>query len=350
MKHKKRIKTALLVLFLILNIGIVSWIAVDAFKQDSTTTFRTMVRLWASHWPYLIALLVLPLIAIFAEGLKYLVMIFSTTRKIRFGLAMKTAAIGKYYDNITPLGTGGQPFQVYYLYKNKVPSDAAGVLPIVAVTVMQLALVILSVLVFVFYGDVIQNNGLKIAAYFGTAFSMLFPLAVIAFSFLPTFSFKIASWGLRLLHTLHLVKRFEEKMKKTEEYLVKFKRSMQYIAKSVLIILPLFILSVIYHMALFSIPYVAIKAAGMDVSYIQVTAMCVYVYAAIAFIPTPGNSGGAEVSFTMIFTMLSGGVLFWTMLLWRFAGYFFVIIIGLLIVLYDFGLKRVSQKPFEESI
>ncbi len=344
MKTKKIIKLILSILFLIINILIVYYIAKESFRNDTTMYFGTIFQRWMEHWPYFVVVLLLPLLAIFAEGMKYFIMIVNTTKKPRLGLALKTAAIGKYYDNITPLGTGGQPFQVYYLYKNGISSEISGVMPVVSVTIQQLTMVIISILTFIFLGKVIEIPALKIAAYIGAGFSMLFPLAVICFALLPKLSTAIVGWFLRLMHKLKIIKKVEEKQAKVEEYLIEFKSSMKYIAQSFTIIFPLILLTIVYYTALYSIPYFAIIASGFDASYVQVTAMCVFVYSAIAFIPTPGNSGGAEISFKMIFTILSGGLLFWTMILWRFASYLIIIFVGLTTLIYDFGLKRALRK------
>ena len=39
------------------------------------------------------------------------------TGKCHFRAGMKVAFIGKFYDNVTPFATGGQPMQIYYLNK-----------------------------------------------------------------------------------------------------------------------------------------------------------------------------------------------------------------------------------------
>lgn len=344
MKKRKVGKVVLIVLFFIVNILIVYYIARDSFRNDTTLIFGTMFHQWMSHWSYFVLALLMPFVLVAAVGLKYFVMILNTTKKPRLGLAMKTAAIGKYYDNITPLGTGGQPFQVYYLYKNGISAEKSGVMPAVAVTTSQLTLVILNILTFIFYGDVVNIPVLKIAAYGGTAFSLIFPIIVFTFALFPKFTIKVANGTLVLLYKMHFIKNLDRKKAKVEEYLNEFKTSMKYITQSISIIVPLFLLSVVIFLALFSVPYFAIKASGFDVSYIEVTSMCVFVYAAIAFIPTPGNSGGAEISFKIIFTILSGGLLFWTMILWRFASYFMVIIVGLMTLIYDFGLKKAFRR------
>ncbi len=347
--NKKRVKLILTILFIIINVGVVVIIARNAFVNDTTTTFGSMFKLWTTHWGYLIMVVILPLIALFAEGMKYVIMIHHTTGRVRISLGIKTAMIGKYYDNITPLGSGGQPFQVYYLFRNDIPAEIAGALPVSAFSMMQMAFFLISIFVFVFFGNVIPQRGFRIAAYIGSGFSIFIPLLVLFFSLLPKISLKVIYGVLRLVQKIGLIKDADSKLQRSREYLYNFNGRLKYIAESIFVVIPVAILSFIYQIAMFSIPYFAIKATGTNVDYIQVTAMCVFVYSAIAFLPTPGNSGGAEISFTIIFTMLTGGVLFWTMILWRFGAYFFVIFVGLLILLYDFGVKRAMRRDMQDK-
>jgi uncharacterized membrane protein YbhN (UPF0104 family) len=79
-----------------------------------------------------------------------------------------------------------------------------------------------------------------------------------------------------------------------------------------------------------------IRAGGYDAVWFDSFSMCVYLYAAVAFIPTPGNSGAAEISFALIFTqIMQGGVIFWSMLYWRFCCYYVILLLGLLAIFYD---------------
>ena len=54
------------------------------------------------------------------------------------------------------------------------------------------------------------------------------------------------------------------------------------------------------------------------------------VLSAISFIPTPGNSGGAEFSFAMVFASVGTGFVFPAMMTWRIISFYAFIIIGFL--------------------
>ena len=56
-------------------------------------------------------------VMIFLDSMKYFVILHATSGKKYFGTSLKTSLLGKYYDNITPFASGGQPFQIHYLHK-----------------------------------------------------------------------------------------------------------------------------------------------------------------------------------------------------------------------------------------
>ena len=64
--------------------------------------------------------------------------------------------------------------------------------------------------------------------------------------------------------------------------------------------------------------------------------MTIIVYSAISFIPTPGNSGAAELSFMILFTALNGSLVvskYWAMAYWRFCCYFLIVLIGIVFII-----------------
>ena len=127
-------------------------------------------------------------------------MIHKTTGKHRPYLSLKTAILGKYYDNITPLGSGGQPFQIYYLTKGGVPGAESMYLPVASFFLNQLAFLILCIMAFIVnsvtQGAPVSNAGtagktLLIMAYIGAVFSISIPVAIFIASFLPKLRAKI---------------------------------------------------------------------------------------------------------------------------------------------------------------
>ncbi|WP_201330212.1 lysylphosphatidylglycerol synthase transmembrane domain-containing protein, partial [Lactobacillus nasalidis] len=81
----------------------------------------------------------------------------------------------------------------------------------------------------------------------------------------------------------------------------------------------------------YSAPYLTLRALGQPVDYWQVTLMTILIIMFMAVIPLPGASGGAEFSFQTLFASFisQSGVVVLAMFLWRFATYFFGMLLGL---------------------
>ncbi len=352
---KKARNNLLRLLFILLNVAVVYYIATTTFTSDTTEMrFGEILSQWLIHWPFLIIAILLPLLGLLFEGLKYFLMIYHVTGERRVGLGITTATVGKYYDNVTPLGSGGQAFQIYHMYKHGIPSGMAGSLSIAGFSMMQIAFTFIAILAFIFGGHYVESQPMKIAAYVGSVFAIFIPIVVVVFSLIPKFSGNLIYKFLKFLHRLKLIKEPHKKMQSVLKFFRNFKDSFSVIARSPRLLLVTFIISLLYQSTLFATPYFVVRASGLDVDFLQLYCLTVFVYNAVAFIPTPGNSGGMEISFTVIFSVLSGGVLFWGMILWRFSSYFLVILVGLITVVTnsvtakDREIDQLSQKQLKE--
>jgi uncharacterized protein (TIRG00374 family) len=343
---KKSRKNLYFFIFIIINIIAVVIIGVGEFQGQKQFSFTEILQVWLDNWKYFIFILILPISALIIEGLKYVFMIYKTTKEFRFGLGMKVGILGKYYDNVTPLGSGGQPFQMYYLHKSGLSGGLSGSLPIAGFFFSQLAFLFVCLFAFITNGDVIKDQWFRIVAYIGLGFSFFIPLSLVAFSFLPKLSSKIIVWTIKILHKIKLVRNVEKVTTKSFKTLNDYSESIHYLATSKGNLFLTTALSILYQFTLCSIPYFAVRSFGFNIDYFDSLSMTLFTYAAISFIPTPGNSGAAEFSFAIVFSILtSAGYMFWGMMLWRFSSYYLSLLIGLsIIIIESFQTKKESRR------
>lgn len=342
-KKKKRVGSFV---FILLNLVVVVVLGTFEFRGLSVIALKDIASLWLTNWPYLLIVLVSPLLILFAETLKYVSLIYTSTHQIRFGLAWKTAVYGKYYDNVTPLGSGGQPFQMVCLHQGGVSHGASGSIPIFGFFFMQLAFFLIGIAVFVFNGDVVQSTFIRVFAWIGLGFSFVFPLTYMILSLLPRFADKMIRFVVKCLVKLKIVKNIDILEHKIKQTIDDYSGSIAIIKKSAGTMILSLLLSIAYQIVLCSIPYFVVRACGVDAPWIDMFSLCVFTYAAIGIIPTPGNSGAAELSFAFIFTLLANGYLLWSIVLWRFSSYYMLLILGLIMMTVDrvAKLRAVKQK------
>ena len=109
---------------IIINLIIVAVIAVLEFGTDIRSAESVSLEDIRLRWLFVgIGAFVL---ALALEYSKYRRMIMALEGRDDKRGALEVAILGKYYDNITPLGAGGQPFQILYLKKRGMtPGTAA---------------------------------------------------------------------------------------------------------------------------------------------------------------------------------------------------------------------------------
>ncbi len=346
--NKKR-RIIWVIIFIVVNGAVIAYTAVDEFSKERPALGY---RFHLSNFAFIFAGFGCIFVALAMETLKYIAMMKDLGLKVSVKTAFETAALGKYYDSITPSGAGGQPFQIYHMHKNGYESGVSAAMPLAAFLFMQLAFILLAILVFIFYGDVVDTLAIRIPAFIGVICYAIVPFLIILSAISDKTAKTIVNFFIRLGGKLRIVKNTEEKIASVAQTLDDYHTNLRMITQKKGLIVRLAIYSLVYQLAICSIPFFVLRAYKGTGSFIHILAQTVFIYCAITIIPTPGNSGAAEGSFYLIFSQLEYSGLFWGMLIWRFICYYSFIIIGILIYAFN-ALKRqlgyIKKKRHEKS-
>ena len=319
-KRKNHIWTAL---FILINIAVIAATAVNEFSGKPAGAVGLTFTKRALFFLACTALCFAALI--FAESLKYLLMMRSLGETVSFRAAFETAALGKYYDCITPSGAGGQPFQILWLHRHGYSDGGASAMTITGYVTMQAGFIILALLIFIGWRSV-DLEAIRYTAYFGLFLFSLIPCLLVLFSWRPKLVKKLVTSVIRLCGRLKIVRQPEESTEHVLGMLDSYHHSLAVIAKDRMTMACLLLLSMVYRIALCSMPYFVLKMFGAPVSFLHIFASTIYIYASIALVPTPGNAGAAEGAFYLVFSAMGSDGVFWAMLIWRiFCHYSFII-------------------------
>ena len=339
-RKKKQIWTAL---FVLINIAVIAATAVNEFSGTPAGAFQFGFTRRALFFLGCTGLCLAVLLC--AESLKYLLMMKFLGEPVSFRVAFETAALGKYYDCITPSGAGGQPFQILWLHRHGYSDGASSAMTISGYITMQAGFILLALGVFIAHRSV-ELEAIRYTAYFGLFLFALIPGLLVMFSFMPNTVKKLISAVIRLGGRLKIVKNPDETIDRLLEMLDSYHSSFSVISKDKLLLLCLIVLSLIYRFALCSMPFFVLKMFGASVSYWRIFAMTIYIYASICLVPTPGNAGAAEGAFYLVFSAMKSDGVFWAMLIWRlFSHYSFIIIGGAI-----YGINALSAKRKWERV
>ena len=159
---------------------------------------------------------------------------------------------------------------------------------------------------------------------------------------------------INFLHKLKLVKNPKLTFTKVIRQLTEYRRSIIYYLKSFWTTFFTFILSVLIIVLKACIPYLiyCFLVPNPTVGFTLVFIKFLLCELATTYIPLPGGSGMAEISFNALFASLfldASGAIFWALLIYRFATYYSYILQGFVIILYDIAWGDKKNKKFKET-
>ena len=296
---------------------------------------------------YLILSVATIIIMILLDSLKYLVIMRATRIKAGYGTALLTSLLGKYYDNITPFSSGGQPMQIYFLHKKGIGGgESSAIIFIKFAFNMTMWLIICCCLMtlnrdvlITHVEDMAQRNLLSVAGWIGFAFNCLLPVAIVLCVVFPKITWAITRWVLNIGHKLKIVKDKEALLERAQRAVNNFVKAFTSMIKRPLHSIALALLCIAEPFISMMLPFFVVMAIGgpaVTPSWqlmFEIMTLNVYAQMSAMIIPTPGNSGAVEGAFMLALTTLSTGALFWTVFSWRFLSYYSYIIIGMVITI-----------------
>jgi len=354
LKTKKTSKSfAFTLIFVLVNVVAVLFTAFLEFKgEDKPQGFGSAFNIYIKNYWWLIGAFLMFIVYNAAQALKRRLFLKTTLKKDLPLISMNAVLLCKYYDNITPLGSGGQPFEIYYLRKKGIPVGVASGVPLVCYALDRIAYVIVALTVMIAYGFGDITTVLKVLCVIGLVVNAAIPVALGFFTLLPATAEKIAGFVAKVFKFLHLTKDAEAFKHKTTDSIIEYAECIRYfVKKSKARMLLGLVLSVLSFVALYSMPYFVIRMSGTaNVGWWNIFCLTVICYTTVTMLPTPGNSGGAEVSFRSIFAgYIAGGTLFWAIMSWRFFCYYLSILVGLVLIISQSAYKFTKKGKAERA-
>ncbi|MDY4187366.1 MAG: lysylphosphatidylglycerol synthase transmembrane domain-containing protein [Candidatus Borkfalkiaceae bacterium] len=346
-------KWALAALFVCVNLAAVLGSAILEFTGgNAPTPISEVWNTYMQNWVWLVGLLAVFVFSIVFNAVKRYLLLKSTLKKKLPVVSMNSTIVCKYYDAITPLGSGGQPFEIYYLRKKGVPVGIASGVPIVSYCLDRVAFVFVALgsVLWQGFGDV--SIIIKVLFILGILVNTFIPFAILFFTIMPKVAHGAARLVAKIGHKLHIVKNEDECYKKLVGSILEYAECLKYFMhKSKARFIAGAVLSILSLVALYSCPYFILRMNGVSsVSWIKILSLTSICYVSVTLLPTPGNAGGAEFSFRSIFSgYLTGGVLFWGMMCWRIVSYYLYIICGFILYLIQQAYKFTKRGKREQA-
>ena len=353
-KNKSKKNKIVNLIFFFVNIAVVAGILVYQISKEPLVPLTGFRLDWAS----LIACLAFFGIVVASEALSISYLLKVSTGKWRLGISYKTAEIGRYYDSVTPMATGGQPFQITYLKNRGVPLHTSLSIPLAKYVFTQISSTILSLICLIISSvDKSYGTFVSVMSIIGFVLSTVVLAATLFLCICKTVGKKIVVKVLKLLYKMKIIKNYDKQYEKITKYISDFQDVMKQYAKSPKDFIIMMTLCCIRQIANYSMPFFIVKlfVPGLEGGmFIKLLVMSVLVDLASSFFPMPGGTGLNEISFSAAFASVVNveGVLVWVLLLWRFFSYYVYLLQGVCILSYDiaYGNRKYRWQVTKENL
>jgi len=345
------------------GVFIISIVAVLVFTlvndlSNPAELSSTMYNEFRKHWWWLL-LAVAAMVAVFVgRTLKYSVLMHFFTGKPRFLTCFNATVIGRFYESVTPLGTGSQPLQMTYLRKKGISDGSEISMPVVEYCVGRLVAVFLSIVALILlmlnvFGENIMTTTMSVAIYIDASFGVLVNLGLPVLLFLSLFSRKaclrVTKFSVSIAKFFRLTKDPSKLYDKIIAKLEKNINCMKLILKRKRL-LSVFVFAIGVKLAWASVGYFVVKAFGFvgttdGWGWPEVVAINLLIQSAVTWVPTPGNAGAIDLSFWWVFNSLIPGAGAFATLIWRFLTYYSTIIFGFFVVMFVKKTVQDSTPP-----
>ena len=202
---------------------------------------------------------------------------------------IKYALIGFFFSAVTPAASGGQPMQIYYMYKDGIAVSNSTLALLLNLTSMQICTIGIA-LVSLIFNHQYMNKLLIIFFIIGIALNStaLILLLIGVFS--------------KRLSKFFKVRNIESKKEKFEAELTKYQEGAKYVKHNRLLMLKILGTTLIQFLTYYSVTYWTYRALGFSqYNILRLTSLQAVLYATVSGIPSPGAVGVTEGAFTEIF-------------------------------------------------
>lgn len=241
------------------------------------------------------------------------------------------SSVGFFFSCITPSATGGQPMQIYYMNKEKIPIPVATVILMIVTITYKLVLVVIGVGVLIFgQGFVGRYLGEILPVfYLGVLLNVFCVSFMTVLVFHPLLAERIILTGMDWLERLHLMKKKTKRRKKFHDSMEVYRETAAYLKEHKMVIVWVILITFAQRLALFAVTcmvYLAFRLNGTGMWEVMLLQAVISV--SVDMLPLPGGMGISESLFLKIFTPVFASVTLPAMVLSRGLGYYSQLLIS----------------------
>ncbi len=290
-----------------------------------------------NYWFLLIALVAI-VIYWLLESVAMQLICDSLFRGFSFVKTNIVTIIGQYFNSITPLSSGGQPMQAYYYSRFGLPARYNMPMLLCRFIVYQLTMTVYAVIVlllrFNYFMQDLKPIMYLVAIGFIGGFGLIAMLLALAFA--KKTVVRVATWGIRLLGRIGILKNPEETLEKATVSLEEAYVGIRFLLKDPALLVKVSLVTFVQLTVYFSLSWIIFAGFGLEnIDYFTVLSCQAFIYLIASFVPLPGAIGAAEGSYIVFFNYVFGdaSVVALSTFIWRAYTFYLPIVLGMIITL-----------------
>lgn len=222
------------------------------------------------------------------------------------------SSIGFFFSCITPSASGGQPMQMVYMKKEKIPLPISSLVLMVVTITYKLVLVLVGIFLLLFQHGFVKKYLQEIMPvfYLGLFLNVVCVGILLLLVFHPMMMKRMMARGYQRLVKLRLMRHAPTRIQKLDASMDLYHETAGYLKSHIRVVVYVFLITFVQRMVLFLVTYFVYRSFGLrgcgmyDLMMLQAV-----IAVAVDMLPLPGGMGISEKLFSVIFRPVFGELL-----------------------------------------
>ena len=274
--------------------------------QDLESLLHYIKR--ANWWYWLIGV-VLVIGFILSESVIIFYMMKSLKQKIKISHCFLYSFIGFFFSLVTPSASGGQPAQILFMKKDKLPIHLSTLVLMIVTITYKLVLVIFGLIVLIIRPAkiIMYLQPVMHWMYLGIVLNIVCVGVMLMLVFSPNLARKIVMSIFRLVKRIAKSEKVDSFEHRLEKSIDGYNDAAEFFRNNTKIIINVLLITVLQRCFLFYITYLVFISFGTkSLPMVDIVVLQAMISMAVDMLPLPGGMGISEHLFQMIFLPICG--------------------------------------------
>lgn len=317
--------------------------------QDMSTLIENIESSNISYWLWAILFVIF---FIGSESVIIFYMMYSIGQNVKLIHCFLYSFVGFFFSCITPSASGGQPAQIYFMKKDKIPIPVATLVLMIVTFTYKMVLVAIGTIVIVIRPSEIMEylDPVLGICYLGLLLNVLCVGYMLLLTFHPSLAQNQLTALVKFLGKVHLIRKKDYYLSKIESSMKQYKDVAIYFRTHRLIILNVFIITTIQRILLFVVTYLVYRSFGLTgTGFVTIVCLQGMIAVAVDMLPLPGGMGISEKLFLSIFVPVFGSMTLPAMIVSRGLSYYTELLLSAVFtVVALFTIGRIRERKIEK--